>query len=110
MMNSKYHNKVVHIEGMRFDSKKEARRYATLMLLEKADAIRDLQRQVKFELIPKQEGERACYYKADFTYYELNQNGEWEYVVEDSKGARTDAYKIKRKLMQYVHKIKIRET
>jgi hypothetical protein len=110
MGESKYHNKVVHINGMKFDSRKEARRYAELLWLEKAGEIRDLQRQVKFELIPKQGSERACYYKADFVYYELDKEGRWQFIVEDSKGARTDVYKIKRKLMMWRHNIKIRET
>jgi hypothetical protein len=107
---SKYHNKTVYFNGLRFDSVKEARRYRDLTLLERAGEIRCLNTQVKFELIPKQEGERACYYKADFTYLEKGRDGQWHYVVEDCKGAKTDVYKIKRKLMLKVHNIKIRET
>ena len=61
--------------------------------------------QVKFELIPKIGDERPCNYIADFTYME---NG--ELVVEDVKGVRTDAYKIKKKLMLWVHGIRIKET
>ena len=95
---------------MKFDSRKEARRYGQLLWIERAGEIKELQRQVKFELIPKQEGERACYYKADFVYYEKDKDGKWQYIVEDCKGVRTDAYKIKRKLMLKVHGIKIRET
>ena len=107
---SKYHNKTVTAYGIKFDSKKEVVRYRELSLLERAKAIKDLKLQVKFELIPKQKDERACYYIADFTYYEKDQNGEWRFVVEDCKGVRTDVYRIKRKLMLYVHNIKIRET
>ena len=107
---SKYHNKTVIVDGIKFDSKKEAVRYCELTLLERAGVIKDLKLQVKFELIPKQKGERACDYIADFTYFEEDQNGEWQYIVEDCKGVRTDVYKIKRKLMLYVHKIRIRET
>jgi hypothetical protein len=92
-------------DGQVFDSVKEYHRYGMLKLLERAGKISDLKRQVKYELIPKQEGERACSYVADFTYYE---NG--KLVVEDCKGFRTDAYKIKKKLMLWVHKIKIKET
>jgi hypothetical protein len=107
---SKYHNRTVYLNGKKFDSVKEAKRYRDLTLLESAGEIRDLQTQVKFELIPKQDGERACNYIADFTYYEKNRNGEWLYVVEDCKGMRVEPYKIKRKLMLYLKNIRIRET
>ena len=92
-------------DGQVFDSVKEFHRYGCLQLLERAGKISDLKRQVKFELIPKQDGERAVHYVADFTYYE---NG--KLVVEDTKGFKTDAYKLKRKLMLWVHHIKIKET
>ena len=86
-----------------------------LSLLEKAGAISHLERQVKFVLIPAQYEERKgtekrkciereCAYFADFVYY---QNGEM--VVEDTKGYKTEAYRIKRKLMLYIHGIKIKE-
>ena len=61
---------------------------------------------MKYELIPKQKGERACHYIADFVYTDTESG---ETIVEDTKGYRTDAYKIKRKLMLWVHNIKIRE-
>ena len=56
---SKYHNRKVEIDGIKFDSTKEGERYLELKLLLKAGKIRDLQMQVEFELIPKQGGERA---------------------------------------------------
>lgn len=92
--------------GYVFDSKKEFIRWLELRLLERAGKISGLCRQVSYELIPKQEGERACNYIADFTYYD--ENGKM--VVEDCKGYRTDAYKIKKKLMLWVHGIRIKET
>ena len=92
--------------GYVFDSKKEFIRWCELRIMEKAHQISNLQRQVSYELIPKQKGERACTYVADFVY--IDENGET--VVEDSKGVRTDAYRIKRKLMLWVHHIKIKET
>ena len=105
-MKNKYGaRKLTAPDGQVFDSVKEYHRWGCLRLLERAGKITDLKRQVKFELIPKQEGERACYYIADFTYME---NG--ELVVEDCKGFKTDVYKLKRKLMLYVHGIKIKET
>lgn len=87
-----------------FDSKKEAKRAGELKILERDGTISDLKYQVKYELIPKQEGERACGYIADFTYTE---NG--EKVVEDVKGFKTPEYVIKRKLMLHKYGIRVRE-
>lgn len=108
-MKSKYHSRKITRDGMTFDSMKEYRRYCELLLLERAGAITDLQRQVKFELIPAQriDGkvvERACQYIADFVYLE---NG--KKVVEDTKGVKTKDYIIKRKLMLYIHGIQVKE-
>jgi hypothetical protein len=107
----KYHNKKVVRDGETFDSVKEYHHWIELCLMEKAGLISDLQRQVKYVLIPSQkEGkktiERECSYKADFVYTD-NETGET--VVEDVKGMRTEVYKIKRKLMLWVHHIKIVE-
>ena len=105
-MKNKYGaRKLTAPDGQVFDSVKEYHRWGCLRLLERAGKIKDLKRQVKFELIPKQEGERACNYIADFTYME---NG--ELIVEDCKGFKTDVYKIKKKLMLMEHGIRIRET
>ena len=112
--------KVQALDGT-FDSKKEMRRYRELQWLERAGQITDLRRQVKYVLIPTQREpeksgprggrirgkviEKEAAYYADFVY---TQNGET--VVEDAKGARTDTYIIKRKLMLWVHGIRILET
>lgn len=117
---SKYNNRKVRRDGLTFDSKKEHKRYNELLLLEQAGEIANLRRQVKFVLIPTQREpsqigtrggvkkgkllERECSYIADFVYTE---NGKT--VVEDTKGLRTKDYIIKRKLMLYVHNIRIRE-
>lgn len=109
-MVSKYRSKKTVVDGQKFDSKKEARRYQELLLLEKAGEIKNLSRQVKFVLIPTQRDEtgkvveRECSYKADFTYEEGIKT-----VVEDVKGYRTEAYIIKRKLMLWRYGIRIRE-
>ena len=112
------------VDGITFDSCKEARRYKELSLLEKAGVISRLELQKRFELIPaqyenvsreeyiKSKGkktkgkciERACKYKADFYYI---QNG--ERIVEDTKGFKTKDYIIKRKLMLQVFGIRIKE-
>ena len=117
---SKYHSRKVSYDGKIFDSRKEAQRYSQLKLLQQAGKISDLEMQVKFVLIPTQREpdttgprggiikgkciEKECAYYADFVYM---QNG--KKVVEDTKGVRTEAYNIKRKLMLYVHGIRIRE-
>lgn len=117
---NKYGSKKIEIDGIVFDSKKEAKRYQELSMLEKAGAIQGLQRQVKYVLIPAQKEpdtigsrggikkgkciERECTYIADFVYQEDGQT-----VVEDTKGFRTKDYIIKRKLMLHVHGIKIKE-
>lgn len=107
---NKYHNKKIVYAGEMFDSRKELNRYIELLFLQKAGKISGFRRQVKFELIPAlrdaqgRTAERACCYIADMVYTE---NGKT--VVEDVKGVRTDVYKIKRKLMLWVHGIQIRE-
>lgn len=125
---SKYHARKQVVDGIEFASAKEARRYTELKLLQRAGKIKDLQLQVPFELIPTQYDEiitytpkthkekrvkkvveKKCLYIADFVY--LNANG--EKVVEDVKGYRdSTAYAVfvlKRKLMLWVHGIKIQE-
>ena len=106
---SKYGNKKIEVLGIKFDSKREARRYLDLKAAESAGVIHNLRLQVKYLLIPSQriDGrvvEREVSYVADFVFEE---NGET--VVEDTKGHRTKDYIIKRKLMLYVHGIRIRE-
>lgn len=119
---NKYQSKKTTVDGVRFDSKKEARRWQELRLLEKAGKISDLKRQVKFVLIPAQRDpdtkgprggiikgrllERECSYIADFTYKIPESR---KLIVEDTKGMRTTDYIIKRKLMLYVHGIRIHE-
>ena len=118
---NKYRNRKVEADGMKFDSKKEYARYQELLLLERAEVIHNLQRQVKFILIPTQREpdtigskggihkgkviEKECAYVADFVY--TTEDG--LQVVEDTKGMRTSEYVIKRKLMLYIHGIRIHE-
>lgn len=122
---SKYNAKKVEIDGIKFDSVKESRRFLELKAMEEAEVISDLKRQVKYVLIPAQREpdtvgkrggkikgkllERECSYVADFVYNDVQGNT----VVEDVKGYRGggayEIFKIKRKLMLYVHGIKIIE-
>lgn len=114
MIRRKYNNKKVTVDGITFDSVKEANRYSELILLQRAGKIKDLRRQWKYVLIPSQYAEvdgkrkcieRECTYVADFVYL---QDG--EIIVEDTKGFRTPEYKIKRKLMLFLKGIRIKET
>lgn len=108
---NKYFNKKVVVDGIKFDSKKEAKRYTELKLLERAKLIKDLELQKVFELQPKYtnnngESVRSITYKADFYYYD---NEKKQYIVEDTKGFRTDTYKIKKKLFEYKYNLTIKE-
>lgn len=111
----KYGNKKIDVDGILFDSKKEACRYCQLKQLQQAGEISDLQLQKEYELIPTQriDGkvvERACKYKADFAYMKDGQQ-----VVEDVKGYRDPKsagyakFVIKRKLMLHIFGIRIVE-
>ena len=123
---SKYHAKKTEMDGIVFDSMREALRYQQLKMMERAGIICDLKRQVKYELIPAQyiDGkcvERAITYTSDFEYYILKPLQQkavmadrdaktiGQHVVEDVKGMRTEVYKIKRKLMLYKYGIRITE-
>lgn len=101
---SKYHAKKTKVGDKTFDSKKEANRYVELTLMEKAKAIQDLHTQVAFPLIKKSKYGREIKYIADFTYYD---NG--KFIVEDTKGFRTDVYKLKKRLMAELYGIEIKE-
>ena len=108
---NKYRNQRVTVDGITFDSRKEATRYSELKLLERAGKITELQRQPSFVLIPKQvrDGkliERQLVYKADFSYRDEETGRD---VVEDVKGLRTKEYIIKRKLMLWEYGIIVKE-
>lgn len=113
----KYHSRKTLYDGIVFDSKKEAQRYAELKMLERGKVISELTLQPEFELIPAQyeyyeryskngkrlkDGRRCieknCVYKADFAY---TQDG--KRIVEDVKGVRTKDYIIKRKLFRHLY-------
>lgn len=107
---SKYKNEKHVNNGVVFDSIKESNRYTELSLMQRAGLISDLRMQVPYELIPNQyiDGklvERKIVYLADFVYTDKDGNT----IVEDVKGMRTREYKIKRKLLLYIHNIRINE-
>ena len=107
---SKYNAQKTTVDGITYDSRKEAQRAQELRLMLKAGIISNLREQVPYELIPAQKNEygkvieRTVIYKADFVYDEKGKT-----VVEDTKGVRTKEYIIKRKLMLYEYGIRIRE-
>lgn len=123
---SKYHAKKTVVDGIEFDSLKEAAHYKELKILERSGKIKNLQMQVPFVLIPAQYKEekvvtksgkekiekklieRKTTYVADFVYIQDEQ-----IIVEDVKGyRRSGAYSIfviKRKLMLQVHGIMVKE-
>jgi hypothetical protein len=88
-----------------YASKREYKRAQQLHAEQACGLISDLQEQVPFLLIPKQDGERKCEYVADFVYVRDGVR-----VVEDCKGFRTDIYRLKRKLLQFVHGIRVVES
>ena len=130
----KLNNKSITIDGIEFDSKKEGDRYCELKLMQRAGAITDLELQKRYELIPAQyetvetgeyykvgakKGqpktkqvcvEQSVVYIADFVY---KKNGQT--VVEDVKGFRDASsasyakFVLKRKMMLWIHGIRIKE-
>lgn len=118
---NKYHNRKIEINGIRFDSRKEAQRYVQLMNAMRLGAIKDLRLQVDFtiqEAYTDCQGKRirAIRYRADFAYkltgllpfgISAEDRDVWsryimagtETVIEDVKGVKTQAYKLKEKLM-----------
>ena len=99
---SKYGNRKTEIDGIKFDSKKEANRYAELKLLQRGGEIDCIRTQPRFELQPAftdklGKKHRKIEYVADFYYYDP----EVGYIVEDVKGMLTDIYRLKKKLFLY---------
>ena len=96
---SKYNAATVTLDGHRFDSRREAKRYEELKALEAAGKIAQLELQPRFELQPafryRGEAVRKIEYVADFRYLDYERGG---LVVEDVKGMKTDVYRLKRKL------------
>lgn len=101
---SKYRNVKVSLDGYLFDSKKEARRYQDLLLLQKAGEIQSLEPKPEAYEFSYQ-GVKICKYLPDFRYIEAG-----KLIVEDVKGKKTRVYSIKKKLMLAFYNIKVRET
>lgn len=99
---SKYRNVKTTVDGITFDSAKEARRWNELRMLEKAGTITGLRRQVRFDL--EANGRLICVYVCDFLYHHGGKE-----VVEDVKGVRTDVYRLKKKMMLACYGIDVQE-
>ena len=107
MKKLKYRNIKIEVDGIKFDSKAEYKRYTELKLFERVKNISDLELQVKFELQPSfvdNQGvkQRAITYVADFVYKENN-----KIIVEDLKSvatAKDSTYKIKKKMLLWLFK------
>ena len=115
--NNKYKAVKTTIDGITFDSKREAKRYTELKLLEKAGHITHLELQPEYQITIN--GAKICKYKADFRYFTVrqenreqytNSKGEWQtptitgdkegQIVEDVKGFKTPIYRLKKRLVE----------
>lgn len=109
MRGHKYHAIPTVVDGIRFDSKKEARRYQELKLLVRAGEISDLELQPRFALSGVSHAggaEKICTYVADFQYLNI---ADGEVVVEDVKGMLTPMYRMKKRWVKTQYGITIRE-
>ena len=111
----KYRNKKIVLDGITFDSKKEANRYAELKLMERAGEIKNLDVHVPFVLIPTQRDEQGRVVELDVKYYAdfIYNDKAGKLICEDVKGYKKGSayaiFAIKRKLMLRVHHIRVRE-
>ncbi|MEX3961048.1 DUF1064 domain-containing protein [Paraburkholderia sp. EG286B] len=107
---SKYGNAKIEHNGIKFDSKREWKRYLELVAMQERGEISELERQVVFVLagpvVIAGRKRPALRYIADFVY---ERAGEERQIVEDVKGHVTAEYRIKRHLMKHVHGIDIVE-
>lgn len=107
---NKYRNIKTTVDNIQFDSKKEAARYGQLKLLVKAGEIADLELQPQYRLYVNEV--LICRYIGDFKYVDVKESkkvNDLVRVVEDAKGVKTPAYRLKKKLMKAIHGIEIRE-
>ena len=102
---NKYGARKTTVDGITFDSKWEAQRWGELQAMERGGLVRDLERQVKYDIVVN--GEKICRYIADFRYKMVDDDGSTKEVVEDAKGFETADFKIKKKLMKAVYQINL---
>lgn len=108
---NKYHNKWVIIDGIKFQSEKEGKRWQELKLMERAGKITGLSRQLRIEIVPKTKLHRARYYVADFVYFDKEQG---KTIYEDVKGLKKglayQMFTLKRDILYWRHGIEVTET
>lgn len=100
---SKYGAVKAEVDGIKFDSKKEARVYQQLKLMEKGGVIKGFERQVSYKFVHN--GVKICEYRADFVVT----FGDGRVEVWDAKGFKTDVYKLKKRMMMAFYNIYIVE-
>ena len=107
---NKYNNTKVEYKGIRFDSIKEMKHYQLLEYLQKIGEIKELKLQVPYELIPKykinNKTVRKTSYVADFTYITTKDD---KLHIVDTKGFKTDVYRLKKKLFEYKYGVEVEE-
>lgn len=104
---NKFGAKKTEFMGIVFDSKWEAERYGQLCAMEKAGAIKNLRRQVKYNILVNDQ--KICQYIADFVYDDMGIDGNTpQEIVEDAKGVETPEFKLKKKLMKAIFDIDIK--
>lgn len=104
MRGNKYLAKATWMDGIRFHSKAEAKRYSELLLLLKAGEISSLELQPRYDIAVN--GRKCGFYKADFIYYD---RASAHFVIEDVKGQRTPLSTLKQKLVEAIYNITITE-
>ncbi len=107
---SKFHATRTEVDGIAFQSKREARRWQQLRILEAAKQIRNLRRQVPYPIVVVnlETGEivTVSRYFADFVYEDLT----GAEVIEDAKGFKTETYKLKKRLVEAQYGVRIYES
>ncbi len=107
---NKYKNTKVEYKGIKFDSIKEMKHYQLLEYLQKIGEIKELKLQVPYELIPKykinNKTVRKTTYIADFTYITTKDD---KLHIVDTKGFKTDVYRLKKKMVEYKYGVEIEE-
>jgi hypothetical protein len=104
MRANKYGARKTEVDGIKFHSAKEAKRYTELQVLSRAGLVKGLILQPRFPIVIN--GVKVCTYVADFEF--IDETG--ARVIEDVKGMKTDVYTLKNKLMRAVHGIDVKET
>lgn len=103
MRRSKFNNVRTLVDGHMLDSKSEAKRYGELKLMERGKLIKDLNVHPKYPI--EVNGQRVCFYEADFSY----KDKEGKLRIEDVKGVRTALFILKKKLLKAVHGLDVVE-